>query len=448
MTIHPVSLASLLAILLGTFATTVVAHAADPLARAQLQSQGTLYVGQEILVDVDVLVPNYFLQPPQFPAINLSGAMVTLQDGRAVNLNETIGGAEYSGIRRTYVITPQQSGDFALPPAEITFGYAAVAGQTTQGTVALPPLRFTVQLPPGSTQRGGDVVAAKITIDQVLDRDPATLKAGDTLVRTITVRAEGLRAMMIPEPALPAPKGVRVYRQDPSLSEETDRSGLAVAGLRKDVASYLFADPGTYALSAVELNWFDPSTATTQSARVPEMTVTVAAAPPLSNAITPHPANPEANRFDWILISGIVAGTVAAGLVIGSLALGLSRLEGWWEARKSRQRESEATYFRHVEDAAHDGSTAELGRALDAWARKAGLTPLRSWLARHPDAGTIKAYDHYEQVRYGEPNQTLSREGRVALLKGLISYRKLWILADRKWTIGKLSSALPPLNPF
>ncbi|MDR6759162.1 hypothetical protein J2Y48_004478 [Mycoplana sp. BE70] len=446
MSIHRLSLVSLLAMLLGCFATTVVAQAADPVARARLQSQGTLYVGQEVLVDVDVLVPNYFLQPPQFPAINLPGAIVTLQDGRALNLNETIDGAEYSGIRRTYVITPQQSGDFSLPPAEITFGYAAVAGQTTQGKVTLPSLRFTVQVPPGSTQRGSDVVAAKIAVEQVFDRDPATLKAGDILVRTITVHAEGLRAMMIPEPDLSAPQGVRLYRQAPSLSEETDRSGVAVAGVRKDVASYLFADPGTYILPAVDLSWFDPSTATTRSASAPEVTVTVAAASALSNAIALPSANSEANRFNWI-IGGFVAGAVAAGLVIGSLALGLSRFEVWWEGRRSRQQESEAMYFRHVEDAAHGGSTAELAQALDAWARKAGLTPLRSWLARHADADTIKAYDSYGQVRYGDSNQRLPREVRVALLEGLISCRRRWILAARIWPIGKPGTALPPLNP-
>ncbi|MCG5487314.1 MAG: hypothetical protein KK482_27200, partial [Sinorhizobium meliloti] len=102
------------------------ALSADPLARAALQSEGTLYAGQQILIDVDVLVPNYFLQPPQFPAIDMPGAIVTLDDGRALNLNETIDGTAYSGIRRTYIVTAQSSGDFTLPPAVITFGYAAV----------------------------------------------------------------------------------------------------------------------------------------------------------------------------------------------------------------------------------------------------------------------------------------------------------------------------------
>ncbi|WP_457813293.1 BatD family protein [Sinorhizobium meliloti] len=116
----------LIAALFCWIAAAGPALSADPLARASLQSKGTLYAGQQILIDVDVLVPNYFLQPPQFPAIDLPGAIVTLDDGRALNLNETIDGTAYSGIRRTYIVTPQSPGDFTLPPAVITFGYAAV----------------------------------------------------------------------------------------------------------------------------------------------------------------------------------------------------------------------------------------------------------------------------------------------------------------------------------
>ena len=62
-------------------ATPVVA--ADPVARASLQSKGTIYVGQQVLIAVDILVPNYFLQPPRFPPIDLPGTIVTLQDGQA-----------------------------------------------------------------------------------------------------------------------------------------------------------------------------------------------------------------------------------------------------------------------------------------------------------------------------------------------------------------------------
>ncbi|MCV3736222.1 BatD family protein [Rhizobium sp. TRM96647] len=423
------------------------AQGADPLARTALQSKGTLYVGQQILVDVDVLVPNYFLQPPQFPPIDLSGAIVTLQDGPALNLNETIDGTAYSGIRRTYVVTPQQAGDFALPPAEITFGYAAVPGQTTQGKVSLPPLTFAVQAAPGAAAAGSSgVVAAKVEVTQVFDRDPTTLKAGDTLVRTITVRAEGMRAMMIPEPDLSAPEGVRLYRKDPALSDETDRTGQPVAGVRRDEASYLFADAGTFVLPAVTVIWFDPATAKSQSATASTTTVTVAAAPsPPSTAIAP-PGERQAAPFDWFRAAGMAALAILAGLVIALLALALSRLQAWCGRRQSQYRQSEAAHFRRVEDACRDGDAAEIARELDAWSRTAGIAPLQSWLERYADAATQEAYCRHQRTLYGSAGTDDKSLPRM-FPSGLRAARKLWLDKEGHQGATPVGSALPPLNP-
>ncbi|MDQ0321529.1 hypothetical protein QO002_003667 [Pararhizobium capsulatum DSM 1112] len=437
------------ALMFWCIATTTSALAADPIARATLQSKGTLYVGQQVLVDVDVLVPNYFLQPPQFPEIDLPGAIVTLQDGRAMNLNETIGEDSYSGIRRTYVITPQQAGNFTLPPAEITFGYAAVPGQMTQGKTSLPSLSFTVEAAPGSATQGANqgpgVVAAKVTLTQDFDRDTKTLKAGDTLTRTITIRAEGLRAMMIPEPEFETPESIRVYRQDPVLSEEMDRTDQPVAGVRKDVAQYLFQDVGQFDLPAVELSWFDPATAKTESASAPAVTVSVAAAPAATTELAPAVPEPEAAPFNWFLACAMAAAALISGAVIWILAQGLSRLEISWETRRSDQRESEAAYFRHVEQACHGGSPAEIENALDRWSRKAGVVPLRPWLSRYADEETRQAYEAQQRSVYAD--NPLSHADPHALAKGLQKARNGWFArVDRKprrWH----SRVLPQLNP-
>ncbi|WP_323131289.1 hypothetical protein [Sinorhizobium medicae] len=152
--------------------------------------------------------------------------------------------------------------------------------------------------------------------------------------------------MMIPEPDFTAPQGIRLYRQDPSLSEETDRNGQSIAGLRKDVASYLFQDAGNYVLPAVTVSWFDPASAKTQSATAPAVSVTVSAAAALSPALAPPAPEPQRDAFDWLhlaLIGGIVLLTASALWVAAS---GLSRLEAWWQERRSKERQSEPAFFR------------------------------------------------------------------------------------------------------
>ncbi|AIM03734.1 hypothetical protein GOA77_16320 [Sinorhizobium meliloti] len=435
----------LIAALFCWIAAAVPALSADPLARAALQSEGTLYAGQQILIDVDVLVPNYFLQPPQFPAIDLPGAIVTLDDGRALNLNETIDGTSYSGIRRTYRVTPQSPGDFTLPPAVITFGYAAVPPQATRGEVTLPPLRFTAREAPASAGERPGVVAAKVSISQELDQDPAALKAGDTLVRTIAVRAVGLRAMMIPEPDFSAPEGVRLYRQDPALSEETDRNGQSIAGIRKDVASYLFREPGTYVLPEVTLSWFDPASAATHSANAPAVSVTIAAAA-RSPAMAPPAPEPQRPRFDWLHLAVTSGGVLLTALVLWASANGLSRLEAWWQECRSKEQQSEPAFFRQVEQACRSGSDEAVARALDAWSRKAGVMPLETWLGRFADAETQQVYQARQRVLYGLAEASSGPVRGDLFLPGLKKARTVWLTQGEKAS-GRREPALLPLNP-
>ena len=141
------------------------ALAANPFARATLATEGTIYAGQQVEIDIDVFVPNYFLAPPQFPLFDLPGAVVTMPDDRGMNLNETVDGEAFSGIRKTYVISPQAAGHYALPTIVIPFGYAAVPGQTTQGKVAVPRLKFTVAAVPGSATGAPGVTAEIIELN-------------------------------------------------------------------------------------------------------------------------------------------------------------------------------------------------------------------------------------------------------------------------------------------
>ena len=101
--------------------------AADPIIRAQVVTQQPIVAGQQIQIQVDVLAPNFFLSPPQFPLFDLPNAVVTLSDARAQNMTETVDGETYAGIRRIYLVTPQLAGTFTLPPARITSTAVSVA---------------------------------------------------------------------------------------------------------------------------------------------------------------------------------------------------------------------------------------------------------------------------------------------------------------------------------
>ncbi len=264
---------------------------AQPIARVVVRPSGRHLVGQPVQIDVQVLVPNFFLSAPKFPTLEIPGAVVTMPDESGVNLNDTIGGVGYAGIQKTYVFVAQTAGPYSLPPAVITFRYAIEPGRPAEGSVKLPPTVIATEWPAGMKPPpdGASAVVARVTIDQKLDRDPASLRAGDALTRTIVTTAAATQAMFIPPPAFTAPDGVRVYRKDPVLTDEhKDRVGL-VAGHRTDQVVYTFDAPGSYDLPAYEVTWFNRQRNREEIARAATVHVTATAGSPTADAIAPEP---------------------------------------------------------------------------------------------------------------------------------------------------------------
>ncbi|WP_280819730.1 hypothetical protein [Pseudaminobacter soli (ex Li et al. 2025)] len=420
--------------------------AAEPLVRVQVMTPPPIVVGQQVEIAVDVLAPNYFMSPPKFPQIDFPNAIVTLQDG-AQNLVETIGDTTYAGIRRSYLVTPQVAGEFALPETRITFTYAAVPGQGTNGSVTLPRTKFTVTGPPGTSSGSIAAVATKLTVSQTLDRDPKGLKAGDTLVRTITITAAGMQAMMIPEADFAAPEGIRIYPQDPVLSNAT--SGLGdVEGKRIDRATYAFEKAGDYALPSVEISWYDPATRKRETATAPAIDVTVSEQTAFQSPIAPpQPAPPvsaDPSRWKLALLRTIGA-LLALALLAWACRAVWPRVRAWWTRWQDEREHSESAYFGKFEAACRSGNRLVIYAALDAWSRRADISRLDVWLREFGVEGADRELERFERATFGPLDDQAGWQPR-GLLNATSEARRNW-LRKRRGATGKQVAALPALNP-
>lgn len=426
-----------LVILLLILATTAGLQAAEPLVRVEILTKPPIVPGQQVQIQVDVLAPNFFLSPPKFPLFDLPNAVVILPDERATNLVETINGESYAGIRRSYVVTPQAAGDFTLPPAGITFTYAAVPGQPgVQGSVALPPQKFTVAGAPA----GSGAAAQQIGVTQDLDRDPKSLKAGDTLVRTVTVTAQGLQAMMIPVPDFTAPPGVRLYPHDPVLTDKPDQAQGTIGGTRVDRVTYGFETAGSYRLPAIEIAWYDPRTQKNEVAQAPEIAVTVAQAAGFTPAIKPPEVIEPAPREPvdlWLLAWG-AAGVVALACLAWLVPRLWRSIGAWRKARRLRYEQSEVYSFQQFSNACRGGDGGAVYAALQSWAGRAKVAPLREWLKG--DA-VLADYERLEARLFAGASGIFDAS---RLLGGITGARRKWLERE---ALVSASPALPPLNP-
>jgi hypothetical protein len=377
-------------------ATAVAADA--PQVRVRIEQSGPIYVGQSLRVDVTVLVPNFFMSSPQYPLFDLPGAVVTMPGEGAVNVNETINGITYAGIQRTYVIVFQREGTFVLPPARITFQYAAVPGQPSPGAVTLPPQKFDVLLPPGAKTAQGALPVARVTIKQQVEGLAKPLHVGDAITRTIEIFAHHTQSMMIPPPAFAAPAGVRVYRKDPRLTDVKDEQGQFLGGRRVDAATYLFDRPGTYTLPAISESWFDPSANRAERAEAPEIQVSVVPSSKPATALAPEPAPEKSIDWRrWLAPSAAILGILAISWLSRRWS---KRARAFLAARRAARWESEGAYFARLLAACRSNDPAGSYASLGRWVRRAGSASIGDYLQAADDDELRKQVTELEHRQY------------------------------------------------
>jgi BatD DUF11 like domain len=429
-----------LALLLMVMSLTAAA-AAQPRVRVEIDAKDPILVGQEVRVNVTVLAPNYFLSSPQFPTFDIPGAIVTLLDENGLNSTETIDGETYSGIRRSYTITPRRAGPFTLPPVRITFRYAAEPGQpAVDGVVTLPPQTFTARLADGTSATAAPALVAKVVVTQTLEGDPTTMQVGDALTRTLETFAANTQAMMIPPPTFQAPAGVRLYARDPVLSDVTTDRGGFTGGRRVDQVTYVFEEPGTYTLPAIDIGWFDAASRKPQVSTAPAINVSVASAPASSSDMAPPVPPPDVapesathalwrRAFLWSL--GCIA-VAFAGL------WGLRRIGPRVRARRQAWHASEGASFARLKRACLADDAASAYRALGIWARCAGFGTMPTLCEREP--ALRSEVTTLERHLYAG---TQSPWNGPALFKAASTARASHLAANARRRPG----ALPVLNP-
>ncbi|RZT39324.1 BatD family protein [Cupriavidus agavae] len=388
----------------------VARAAAAPLVRVEVAAQQPVRVGQQIGIDVTILAPNFFMSAPDFPALQVPGAVVTLPEQRALNSTETIGGVAYAGIRKRYAFTAGQDGDFDLPTPTVRFTYAGEDGAPRGGSVTFPSTR--VRAGAGGPVRAGAagttprLPVARLVITQAWDHGAAdgavNLQAGDALVRTVTTFAPDTQAMLIHPPHAPAPRGVRVFAADPRLTDRAD-DPAAAGGTRIDAVTYVFERSGTYRLPAMTVDWIDPATGKPMNSAAPGIEVKVSAAP-VSGALAPSGSFGAEGATSWrnvLWSGGLLAVGLVAGLLIWRAWPFLIRLRQRWAAQRLARAGSADALFEAVLEATRAGKAKETYEALLRWTQTAhGATPTQ-WAESAEDRALLDAVTALQRQLFG-----------------------------------------------
>lgn len=145
----------------------------------------------------------------------------------------------YAGITETYVIYPQQAGDFHVPREQLTVPYALAPPKSTIAHVPLPALTFHADVPVAARALDYFLPTTALTMQQKWSSPMKNLRVGDSIERTVTVTATKMQAMLIPPLPLDAPSGIRVYPEEPVVHDQKTDRGDFVYGRRTQTAKYV-----------------------------------------------------------------------------------------------------------------------------------------------------------------------------------------------------------------
>jgi hypothetical protein len=251
--------------LLSAFAAAVAAADDAPrtLVRTRVEPAGPVAVGETVKIVVDALVTTWLTQGLELPTFDVPGAVVAPSDQQAAKLTETIEGATWFGVSRVYLLTPTAAGTLAIPSLTLMLH---VGGAEAPIEARTPALTVTVAAPPRPPGAAHALATRKLVLTQHLDRKLAGIRVGDSVERTLSLTADGVRGMFLPPPTFDAVDGLAVYPAAPHVDDVTDDRGAFLGGRRIDAATYVVQTPGRHTLPAITVQWWNTSTQTLQTA--------------------------------------------------------------------------------------------------------------------------------------------------------------------------------------
>src|SRR5262249_47684657 len=151
-------------------------------------------------------------------------------------------------VQFEYAIYPQEAGAYAVADQKIIVRYAAEPPATREAALGLPRTTFEAFIPDAASSLRPFVAAAKLTVEQSVQRSSEQLRVGDAVTRIVTTKAEGIPAMLLPPQKLVAIDGLALYPSQPSLQDKTDGRTDALTSTRTDSATYMLQRSGDYLL--------------------------------------------------------------------------------------------------------------------------------------------------------------------------------------------------------
>ena len=237
----------------------------------------SVYVQQQLLFTVRVFV-----------AVQLDDMQLTkpeFDNASVKQLSETtfrrdVHGTPYAVHELTYAIFPQQPGELTIP--ELVFSAVEVTGTRSlfdfpgQGrSLRRMSKQLTVKVKPIPKTFSGPVwlPARNLTLTESWNGNLQHLTAGESITRSIAIRANGLLAAQLPVLDAPTLDGAKIYADQPALDDQQNSSG--VRGKRTENMALIPTRAGSLHLPETKVVWWDVDSDSEKTATLAAETLSI-----------------------------------------------------------------------------------------------------------------------------------------------------------------------------
>ncbi|NWE73681.1 protein BatD, partial [Pseudomonas gingeri] len=257
------------------------------------------------------------------------------QLGESRTYEKLINGVRHGVIELRYALYPQHSGRLTIP-AQVFSATLVDVGQN-QGQVATAPkpgklihvssAQMTLDVKPQPSTWPADIPwlpARSLSLSESWSPEPEHSQVGDSLTRSLTVKAEGLSSAQLPPLPATTVNGLRRYPDQPQLSNQNSERGLI--GSREEREALVPTHSGSFELPAVTVVWWNTHEDHMERSSLPARTLQVINNPSLAvdtpvSSVPGNIAADAASLWIWKLSTVLLACTTLLGFGF------------WWRAR-------------------------------------------------------------------------------------------------------------------
>lgn len=241
----------------------------------------SVYVQEQLLFTVRLYYTINGIRNPQFTELEMEDSVIQLI-GSPNQYEKLIDGMRYGVYEKRYVIFPQRSGPLEIPDilfrGEVTDGSSNFVFRnlnTRRVTAFIEGITIDVKERPVAAQNLNFwLPVSNLTLQENWSTDINDLRVGDSVVRTVTMKAEGLDGAVLPPFSPTEIDGLNLYPDPPEI-ERTFVDG-AIVGTRIETTSMVPVDGGEIVIPEVSIPWWNIDTDQLEATVIPATRINVA----------------------------------------------------------------------------------------------------------------------------------------------------------------------------